>query len=272
MQQCAQCTKTAAASSSAQRLITALELPWPLNTLDLSSTSRFAAASASIAAGRSRRNRGKVHARLIHTGDDGAPSLSTSSSDGRPSDFFNEPRASTSGAPSTKKKHIITPTRHGQNTSTRRTFSTTPAYTREENTRTQARFIETPQAGQSPDQASTSTSSSPIPSGQKSNVSTNAGKQTGPSSPSSSETLSSNTSRQSMNKSTSNPASLQYLTEEVVQSPNPNEKANKKDEINTLLSYPTLFDPVRKPRHPIVLCHGLYGFDTWGLELLPALK
>ena len=44
------------------------------------------------------------------------------------------------------------------------------------------------------------------------------------------------------------------------------------DQINTLLRYPTLYDPIRKPRNPIVLCHGLYGFDSWGLEILPSLR
>lgn len=44
------------------------------------------------------------------------------------------------------------------------------------------------------------------------------------------------------------------------------------DEINSLLAYPTLYDPIRRPRNPVVLCHGLYGFDTWGLEILPALR
>ena len=44
------------------------------------------------------------------------------------------------------------------------------------------------------------------------------------------------------------------------------------DPINTLLRYPTLYDPIRKPRNPIVLCHGLYGFDSWGIDILPALR
>lgn len=30
------------------------------------------------------------------------------------------------------------------------------------------------------------------------------------------------------------------------------------DEINTLLRHPTLYDPVLRPRHPIVLCHGAF--------------
>ncbi|GAA5925706.1 esterase/lipase family protein [Sporobolomyces koalae] len=35
-------------------------------------------------------------------------------------------------------------------------------------------------------------------------------------------------------------------------------------EINELIRHPTLYDPILKPRHPIVLCHGLYGFDVRG--------
>ncbi|GAA6034122.1 hypothetical protein JCM8097_000706 [Rhodosporidiobolus ruineniae] len=35
-------------------------------------------------------------------------------------------------------------------------------------------------------------------------------------------------------------------------------------EINALVRHPTLYDPVLKPRFPIVLCHGLYGFDVRG--------
>lgn len=36
------------------------------------------------------------------------------------------------------------------------------------------------------------------------------------------------------------------------------------DELNTLLRHPTLYNPVLCPRNPIVLCHGLYGFDVRG--------
>nr|BBE10600.1 lipase 2 [Rhodotorula toruloides] len=35
-------------------------------------------------------------------------------------------------------------------------------------------------------------------------------------------------------------------------------------EINELVRHPLLYDPVLKPRFPIVLCHGLYGFDVRG--------
>lgn len=41
------------------------------------------------------------------------------------------------------------------------------------------------------------------------------------------------------------------------------------DEINTLLRHPTLYDPVLKPRFPIVLCHGM--FSSLSLSLSPTL-
>lgn len=34
--------------------------------------------------------------------------------------------------------------------------------------------------------------------------------------------------------------------------------------LEQLMQHPLLFDPVRAPRHPVVLCHGLYGFDVRG--------
>ncbi|KAK7049413.1 hypothetical protein VNI00_006014 [Paramarasmius palmivorus] len=45
-----------------------------------------------------------------------------------------------------------------------------------------------------------------------------------------------------------------------------------KDTIHQLLSYPALYDPLRKPRNPIVLCHGLYGFDTRGPSTFPSMR
>ncbi|KIJ54470.1 hypothetical protein M422DRAFT_24417 [Sphaerobolus stellatus SS14] len=42
--------------------------------------------------------------------------------------------------------------------------------------------------------------------------------------------------------------------------------------INRIASNPQLFDPVRAPRNPIVLCHGLYGFDVRGPEVFPKLR
>ncbi|KAH8918385.1 alpha/beta-hydrolase [Atractiella rhizophila] len=41
------------------------------------------------------------------------------------------------------------------------------------------------------------------------------------------------------------------------------------DQINRLMSNPTLYEPTRKPRFPIVLCHGLYGFSDVPLPALP---
>lgn len=38
------------------------------------------------------------------------------------------------------------------------------------------------------------------------------------------------------------------------------------------MSNPALFDPIRTPRYPIVLCHGLYGFDTRGPSAFPSLR
>ncbi|KAG8893210.1 hypothetical protein FRC01_013724, partial [Tulasnella sp. 417] len=35
-------------------------------------------------------------------------------------------------------------------------------------------------------------------------------------------------------------------------------------EILQLMNSPVLFEPIRRPRNPIVLCHGLYGFDVMG--------
>ena len=64
---------------------------------------------------------------------------------------------------------------------------------------------------------------------------------------------------------------------------------NPDSPISHLMNNPTLFDPLRKPRNPIVLCHGtqevapvtflttllisgLYGFDVRGFDALPALQ
>lgn len=46
----------------------------------------------------------------------------------------------------------------------------------------------------------------------------------------------------------------------------------KLDQINSLIANPALYDPIRKPRNPIILCHGLYGFDTLGFDTFPALR
>ncbi|PPQ88386.1 hypothetical protein CVT25_011265 [Psilocybe cyanescens] len=44
------------------------------------------------------------------------------------------------------------------------------------------------------------------------------------------------------------------------------------DAIHQLLMHPALFDPVRAPRYPIVLCHGLYGFDSRGPSSFPSMR
>ncbi|KIK69941.1 hypothetical protein GYMLUDRAFT_34343 [Collybiopsis luxurians FD-317 M1] len=44
------------------------------------------------------------------------------------------------------------------------------------------------------------------------------------------------------------------------------------DTIHKLLENPALYDPLRVPRNPIVLCHGLYGFDTRGPSSFPSLQ
>ncbi|KDR82429.1 hypothetical protein GALMADRAFT_237741 [Galerina marginata CBS 339.88] len=44
------------------------------------------------------------------------------------------------------------------------------------------------------------------------------------------------------------------------------------DTIHQLLINPALFDPVRTPRFPIVLCHGLYGFDSRGPASFPSMR
>ncbi|KAH7099555.1 Alpha/Beta hydrolase protein [Auriculariales sp. MPI-PUGE-AT-0066] len=42
--------------------------------------------------------------------------------------------------------------------------------------------------------------------------------------------------------------------------------------IHDLMRNPVLYDPVLAPRHPIVLCHGLYGFDVRGPEMFPRFQ
>jgi len=44
------------------------------------------------------------------------------------------------------------------------------------------------------------------------------------------------------------------------------------DVIHRLMRNPALYDPVRAPRHPVVLCHGLYGFDVRGPSAIPMLR
>ncbi|KAJ7757049.1 Alpha/Beta hydrolase protein [Mycena metata] len=44
------------------------------------------------------------------------------------------------------------------------------------------------------------------------------------------------------------------------------------DAIHQLLLHPALFDPLRTPRYPIVLSHGLYGFDSRGPSSFPSMR
>ncbi|KAJ3801958.1 alpha beta-hydrolase [Lentinula aff. detonsa] len=50
------------------------------------------------------------------------------------------------------------------------------------------------------------------------------------------------------------------------------DKNKEPDTIHKLLRNPVLYDPLRLPRNPIVLCHGLYGFDTRGPSSFPSLQ
>ncbi|KAG2060719.1 alpha/beta-hydrolase [Suillus hirtellus] len=49
-------------------------------------------------------------------------------------------------------------------------------------------------------------------------------------------------------------------------------ESDSTDTIHRLLRNPTLYDPIRAPRFPIVLCHGLYGFDVRGPAAFPSLR
>ncbi len=44
----------------------------------------------------------------------------------------------------------------------------------------------------------------------------------------------------------------------------PQRKRKRNSALDDLLANPALYSPLRKPRLPIVLCHGLYGFDVRG--------
>ena len=44
------------------------------------------------------------------------------------------------------------------------------------------------------------------------------------------------------------------------------------DTLHQLLLNPALTDPIRTPRYPIVLCHGLYGFDSRGPSNFPSMR
>ncbi|TFK27658.1 alpha/beta-hydrolase [Coprinopsis marcescibilis] len=44
------------------------------------------------------------------------------------------------------------------------------------------------------------------------------------------------------------------------------------DLIHKLIANPALYDPLRVPRYPIALCHGLYGFDARGPTSFPSMR
>ena len=48
--------------------------------------------------------------------------------------------------------------------------------------------------------------------------------------------------------------------------------AHPPDTLHQLLLNPALTDPIRTPRYPIVLCHGLYGFDSRGPSTFPSMR
>lgn len=290
MQQCAQCSRGAAAAvafSSATRLIHALELPWTF----------AAAAIPSNNGANNKQHRHSRHVKAIRSGDrrrgfhhQSSSSSSLQSAESIPSPFDSS-HASTSGglarkkekhASTTQQKHHNARSRHGG--TSQRSLSTSTKHQREEPT-TQAKFIDPSDLPSASPSKSTSTpGNDQSPAGSAAvnksdhvhnttttgHASNEANRDTGSTSgPIPSQ--SSHNAAKSKNKANAN-SHLQYLNEEVITSSNASSERPLKDEINTLLAYPTLYDPIRKPRFPMVLCHGLYGFDTWGLELLPALK
>ncbi|CAE6517551.1 unnamed protein product [Rhizoctonia solani] len=52
----------------------------------------------------------------------------------------------------------------------------------------------------------------------------------------------------------------------------PRHQPDLDSKIYDLMASPVLFDPIRKPRNKIVLCHGLYGFDVRGPSSFPRLQ
>lgn len=270
MQQCAQCSKSvaavAASSASATRLINALELPWSLVVNNNASSLNTPSTSE--------------RQKLYH----GSPSLSAYKSE-------EAGRASSSSSSSS----LITAETHARQQQPRqrsyrlrhtaqRSFSTSVKDSRD--VTTQAKFIDTSKTSSSPGDAAAT--APPIKSTLAGDARDSSDKSAGNTSFASNAASSSSqqddgkahhqdsSSTLQRTSKDSSAKHLQYLNEEVISSSSNNnsssDKAQSKDQINTLLAYPTLYDPIRKPRFPIVLCHGLYGFDTWGLELLPALK
>lgn len=268
MQQCAQCSKSAA-SSSASRLVAAFEMELP-SWLQHQQQDAHAVRSR-------RRNRQPAysgrrehhHARVIHGEQDaGSAMLGPGSDTGGPFSMGTQRHVYS------KKKHTANTAHNNQQHVPRRSLSTSARATREGNT--QAQFIERPDTPNkdNAEAVASSSSASPVQSDRRSQGKSSGSFPHASTSEQANPSSSSSSKAEDKSSSKGNPEvhHLQYLTEEVVQSTNENSKLPRKDEINTLLAYPTLYDPIRKPRHPIVLCHGLYGFDSWGLELLPALK
>ncbi|KAF8073499.1 Alpha/Beta hydrolase protein [Lyophyllum atratum] len=54
--------------------------------------------------------------------------------------------------------------------------------------------------------------------------------------------------------------------------PEPPQAPAPLDTIHQLIQNPALRDPLRTPRYPIVLCHGLYGFDSRGPLKFPSMR
>ncbi|KAF8133888.1 alpha beta-hydrolase [Boletus edulis] len=52
----------------------------------------------------------------------------------------------------------------------------------------------------------------------------------------------------------------------------PQGDTERQDTVRRLMNNPALFDHSRAPRYPIVLCHGLYGFDVRGPAAFPSLR
>ncbi|KAL1711645.1 hypothetical protein EV715DRAFT_297851 [Schizophyllum commune] len=46
----------------------------------------------------------------------------------------------------------------------------------------------------------------------------------------------------------------------------------EKHTIHQLMENPVLFEPMPRPRYPLVLCHGLYDFDTRRPDSLPSTR
>ncbi|RDB19050.1 Lipase 2 [Hypsizygus marmoreus] len=49
-------------------------------------------------------------------------------------------------------------------------------------------------------------------------------------------------------------------------------EARELDTIHQLMQHPALYEPLRTPRYPIVLCHGLYGFNSRGPQKFPSMR